>query len=89
MGRRFEEGWDVGKLGWRLGRGGGSGMMDQRLDWVGKNRGWEFVLWWGKCAGGGRSGGFREAWRWLLAKKGGHEDLGREVAKEEGMVIEG
>ena len=24
-----------------------------------------------------------------MAKKGGHEDLGREVAEEEGVVIEG
>ena len=73
LGRRFEEGWDVGKLGWRLGREEGSGTTDWRLDWVGRNGGWEFVLWCGKCGGRGRSGGFHGG-RWLLAKKGGCKD---------------
>ena len=75
------EGWDVAKLGWRLGRGGGSSTVDWRLDWVGIKGGWEFVLWCEKCGGRRRSGGFHEG-QWLLAKNGGCEDLGREVAEE-------
>ena len=73
LGRRFEEGWEM-LVSWDEDlAGGGSSMMDWRLDWVRRNGGWEFVLWCGKCEGRERSEGFHGR-RWLLAKKGGCKD---------------
>ena len=46
------------------------------------------VLWCRKCGRRGRSRGFHEGRWWLLAKKGGREDLSRGVPEEEGLVIE-